>query len=708
VRRPVVLRNAAVAALATVILAAWAVHWTVDRARTSNRWLAHTHEVLAAAETVLSTVIDADASVRSYLLSGGADDLQAFGRADREITAYLDTLAALTADNPDQQTRVGQLRREVADALTALHALADTKRAAPGAPASSSETELGRIDRVRRSLQAIRLQEEQLFRQRSQDDQAAVGRLEWMSILILLAATGVLAYVLVLLSRDVSRQQQGADSLRRQNVDLTAQVDARVAELSDSNARLRSIINSAVDGIIVIDAKGRIEAFNPGAERLFGYPEAEVIGRNVSTLMPSPYHEEHDGYLERYLTTGAAKIIGVGREVTGRRRDGTEFPLHLSVGEMAVTGECKFTGMLHDLSERVRLEARLRGSEARWRAVIDSAVDGIIVIDARGRIEAFNPAAERLFGYAEADVVGKNVNMLMPSPYHGEHDTYLARYLTTGTQKIIGLGREVSGLRRDGTTFPLHLSVGEITVGGERRFTGILHDLSARVRIEEQLREQESMARIGEMAAVIAHEVKNPLAGVRGAISVIGSRLPPGSKDAGIVKEIVARIDALNDLMKDLLLFARPPHPRPSPIDMARLVALTAENLRQDPALQSVQVDVTGTAPPVHADTEMLKIVFQNLLINGAHAMQGNGRIRVSVTAGDSMCSVVVSDAGPGIPPEIREKMFTPFFTTKTRGSGLGLATAKRLIEAHHGRISIVCPPAGGTTVTVQLPTHPS
>jgi PAS domain S-box-containing protein len=706
----VVLRNAAVAALAlaTVILAAWAVHWTVDRARTSNRWLAHTHEVLAAAETVLSTVIDADASVRSYLLSGGADDLQAFGRADREISAYLDTLAALTADNPDQQTRVGQLRREVADAFTALHALADTKRAAPGAPASSSETELGRIDRVRRSLQAIRLEEEQLFRQRSQDDQAAVGRLEWMSILILLAATGVLAYVLVLLSRDVSRQQQGADSLRRQNVDLTAQVDARVAELSDSNARLRSIINSAVDGIIVIDAKGRIEAFNPGAERLFGYPEAEVIGRNVSTLMPSPYHEEHDGYLERYLTTGAAKIIGVGREVTGRRRDGTEFPLHLSVGEMAVTDERKFTGMLHDLSERVRLEARLRGSEARWRAVIDSAVDGIIVIDARGRIEAFNPAAERLFGYAEADVVGKNVNMLMPSPYHGEHDTYLARYLTTGTQKIIGLGREVSGLRRDGTTFPLHLSVGEITVGGERRFTGILHDLSARVRIEEQLREQESMARIGEMAAVIAHEVKNPLAGVRGAISVIGSRLPPRSKDAGIVKEIVARIDALNDLMKDLLLFARPPHPRPSPIDMARLVALTAENLRQDPALQGVQVDVSGVAPPVHVDTEMLKIVFQNLLINGAHAMRGKGQICVSVTAADAMCSVSVSDTGPGIPPEIREKIFTPFFTTKSRGSGLGLATAKRLIEAHHGRITIECPPAGGTTVTVQLPAPPS
>ena len=197
-------------------------------------------------------------------------------------------------------------------------------------------------------------------------------------------------------------------------------------------------------------------------------------------------------------------------------------------------------------------------------------MDGIVVIDAHGRIEAFNPAAERLFGYAERDVVGQNVNMLMPSPYHEEHDGYLARYLATGVQKIIGIGREVTGLRRDGTTFPLHLSVGEMRSAANENSPGILHDLSARVRIEEQLREQTALARLGEMAAVIAHEVKNPLAGVRGAIQVIGSRLPKDSKDAAMIKEIVARIDALNELMKDLLLFARPPQPKPAPVDVAR------------------------------------------------------------------------------------------------------------------------------------------
>ena len=360
-----------------------------------------------------------------------------------------------------------------------------------------------------------------------------------------------------------------------------------------------------------------------------------------------------------------------------------------------------------ELEAEVDARAReLRDSNARLQSIIDSAVDGIIVIDAQGHIESFNRGAERLFGYPGAEVTGRNVNILMPSPYHEEHDIYLARYLATGVQKIIGIGREVTGLRKDGTTFPLHLSVGEMRVSGERKFTGILHDLSARVRIEEQLREQSTLARLGEMAAVIAHEVKNPLAGIRGAIQVIGGRLPEGSRDAAMMKEIVARIDGLNDLMKDLLVFARPPQPKPTPVEIARLVATTVDMLREDPALKGVQVQVDGTAPPIEGDPELLKIVFQNLLVNGAHAMQGQGTIRISVTAIDSWCHIAFSDAGPGIPLEIREKIFTPFFTTKSRGSGLGLPTARRLIEAHGGSISIDCPPAGGTTVSIQLPTQ--
>jgi two-component system sensor kinase FixL len=294
--------------------------------------------------------------------------------------------------------------------------------------------------------------------------------------------------------------------------------------------------------------------------------------------------------------------------------------------------------------------------------------------------------------------------MLMPSPYREEHDTYLARYLATGTRKIIGMGREVQGLRRDGTIFPLHLSVGEAQTGGERRFTGILHDLSARTEIERQLREQTALARLGEMAAVVAHEVKNPLAGIRGAIQVIGGRLPADSTDRRMAGEIVSRIDALNGLMKDLLLFARPPEPRPQLTDVTQLMTATAELLREDPSLRDVAVRVEGHAPPVMADGSLLQIVFHNLLVNGAQAMRGRGDIRVAIDQAGARCRIAIADSGPGIPTDIRDKVFSPFFTTKARGSGLGLPTCRRLVEAHHGTIALDCPPGGGTTVTVSLP----
>jgi two-component system sensor kinase FixL len=458
---------------------------------------------------------------------------------------------------------------------------------------------------------------------------------------------------------------------------------------------LAAIIESSDDAIFTKDLEGVILSWNPAAERLYGYNAEEVLGRSTSVLMPPDRRDELATILERIK--GGQRVEWY--ETVRQAKKGRLIEVSLTVSPIR-----EATGLVIGAAAIARdLTARKR-AEARWRSIVESAIDGIVVIDARGSIEAFNPAAERLFGYAEREVVGRNVDMLMPSPYHEEHDAYLSRYLATGVPRIIGIGREVTALRRDGTTFPVHLSVGEMLIGGERKFTGILHDLSTRVRIEEQLREQTALARLGEMAAVIAHEVKNPLAGVRGAIQVIGGHLPKESKDAAMIKEIVARIDALNELMKDLLLFARPPQPKPSLVEIAALVAATADLLSSDPALREVHVTVDGSAPPIWADADLLKIVFENLLVNGAQAMRGRGTIQVSLTLVDDTCQIAFSDSGPGIPIEVRDKIFTPFFTTKARGSGLGLPTARRLIEAHRGQISIACPPHGGTTVTIQLP----
>jgi two-component system, LuxR family, sensor kinase FixL len=470
----------------------------------------------------------------------------------------------------------------------------------------------------------------------------------------------------------------------------------------ETGGLLRAIVESSDDAIIGKSLDGTIVSWNTGAQRMYGYTPAEAVGQSIALIVPASQREE----LERIISEIAQGRRVASHETVRVTRDGRLVNVSLTVSPIldATSRVVGASAIARDITAAKRVEAALRASEERYRSIIDSAVDAIIVIDRRGRVEAFNAAAERLFGYAATDVLGRNVNMLMPEPYHGEHDQYMGRYLATGEKRIIGIGREVMARRREGTTFPVHLSVGEMTIDGEPKFTGILHDLTARVALETQLREQAALTRLGEMAAVVAHEVKNPLTGIRGAVQIIGSRLPAGSRDAEVVKEIVARIDALNDLMKDLLLFARPPQPRLAPTDPRPILETVVNLVRQDPGAREIAIQVEGTSDTVVADQELLKLVIQNLLLNAVHAITGPGSIQIDVRTIGSMCRMTVTDSGPGIPPEIREKLFTPFFTTKARGTGLGLSTAKRFVEAQGGTIAIDCPPTGGTTVSIELP----
>jgi two-component system sensor kinase FixL len=469
---------------------------------------------------------------------------------------------------------------------------------------------------------------------------------------------------------------------------------------------LAAIVESSDDAILAKDLHGTILSWNRGAERMYGYAAGEILGRNISVLVPDDYRDQFADIMRR-VSAGEPvqhfETIRIAKDGGRREVSLTISPLRdkagITIGASTIS---------RDLSGRNRDLAQLRLSEARLRSIVDSAVDGIIVIDGHGTIEAFNRGAERLFGYAAAEIIGQNVRILMPSPYHEEHDGYLARYLKTGEARIIGIGREVTALKKDGSTCPVQLSVGEMSVEGEPKFTGIIHDLSVRVRAEGQLREQAALVRLGEMAAVIAHEVKNPLAAVRGAIQVIGKRLAPDSREASVITDIIARIDTLNLLVKDLLLFARPPQPKPIALDVAMVLSATATLLAEDTAHRDVRVTMSGAAPRIMADPELLKIVFVNLLINASQAMRGQGEIRVGIGVEDGTCRITISDSGPGIPAEIRDKLFTPFVTTKSRGTGLGLSTVKRLVEAHKGDLHIASPEGGGTTVTVDLPLAPA
>jgi len=328
----------------------------------------------------------------------------------------------------------------------------------------------------------------------------------------------------------------------------------------------------------------------------------------------------------------------------------------------------------------------------------------VATTNVKGEITFVNDKFVEISKYARAELLGQD-HRLINSGYHSKE--YIRELWTTIAGGRIWRG-ELRNRAKDGTFYWVDTTI--VPFLDERRkpyqYLAIRYDITDRKRSEEKLREQAALARLGEMAAVVAHEVKNPLAAIKGALQVIGGRMPADSRDRLIVNDVVARVDALNDIVQDLLVFARPRDPQLARVPLADLLESTAALVRKDPLNASLGITVTGARPVVPLDVDQMRTVFLNLLLNAAQASGPSGRITVTIGADGQAATVAVADDGPGIPADVRPRIFEPFFTTKHRGTGLGLPTAKRVVERHHGTIAVDCPAPGGTVVTVTLPMH--
>ncbi|HWR49628.1 MAG TPA: PAS domain S-box protein [Bryobacteraceae bacterium] len=511
----------------------------------------------------------------------------------------------------------------------------------------------------------------------------------------------------------------------RQQLSYWRTLSARQREseeaLRESEALTRSVVYSAVDGIITIDERGLIRSFNPAAEKLFGYAAEDVIGRNVGILMPSPFREQHDGYLRRYVETRTPRVIGVGRELVGLRRDGSTFPLELAISETILPDRRMFTGIIRDVTQRKQAEEAIREANETLRAVIATAPLAICVMDLDGMVKSWNSAAERIFGWTEAEVLGG------PLPFV-QQDSQQQQEFLDGMESA-RRGELYAGVERRRQTkagVPVDIAIwNEVLRSREGAITGILSviaDVTEKRRLEEQLRQAMKMEAIGRLAGGVAHDFNNILTVITGYGQMLAERVPLDEEMRADVDEILRAADHAGALTSQLLVFSRHKVSNPQTVSLSEIISRLQKMLRrmigEDMELVTFFTPDLGK---VRADPAQIEQVVLNLVVNARDAMPTGGKLtietenveldhiyarrHIGVKPGH-YAMLAVSDTGTGMDAETRLRLFEPFFTTKEKGkgTGLGLSTVYGIVKQCGGEIWVYSEIGRGTTFKIYLP----
>ncbi|HEX4367240.1 MAG TPA: PAS domain S-box protein [Rhodopila sp.] len=493
---------------------------------------------------------------------------------------------------------------------------------------------------------------------------------------------------------------------------------ARRKMAEEATSRLAAIVTSSDDAIVGKTLDGVVTDWNRGAEVVFGYEAGEMVGRPISLLLPPGQEDETTQILNRIRRGERVEHY----ETRRRRKDGAIIDVAITVspvhdGSGRLLGASK---VARDITGAKRAEAALREREAHLQSVLDTVPDAMVVIDPHGVIQSFSQTAGRMFGYAASEVIGKNVRILMPDPDRLRHDEYLRHYLETGEKRVIGRGRVTTGRRKDGSSFPMDLSVGEMASGDGHFFTGFVRDLTERQSAQQQLQDLQAelirMSRytaMGEMASTLAHELNQPLTAVASYLNGIRRLLKRGQDvEQGVLLDAVERAAAqtlrAGQIIRRLRAFV-------SRGETERNIENLAKLIEEASVLALVGVKEAGVRSAfllgaetvlVLVDKIQIQQVVLNLIRNAIEAMQEvqNRELTVAIeTLPNTMAKVSVADTGPGLPPDIAEHLFQPFMTTKREGMGVGLSISRTIVEAHGGRLWAEPNPAGGTVFCMTL-----
>lgn len=484
--------------------------------------------------------------------------------------------------------------------------------------------------------------------------------------------------------------------------------------------RLRAAVESSPSGLLMTDALGRIVLVNREVERLFGYSREELLGQSVESLVPGRFHRAHVAFRAGFQADPRVRAMGAGRDLYGRRKDGSEVPIEIGLTPV-VTEEGMFV-----LASIVDVTAR-RKAEARFRVAVESSPNGMALVDAQGRIVLVNRAVERMFGYRREELLGKAVEMLVPERFRDRHPGDRTGFFAAPRERVMGAGRDLFGLRKDGSEIPVEIGLNPIETDEGSFVLSSIVDISARKQaeaeraaLEAQLRQSQKLEAVGTLAGGIAHDFRNILNGIIGFGELLQDRLR-GDQAAEDLAELLRFANRGRDLVERILTFSRRQEPARRPIPLRPAVAEAVRLLRATlPA--SVEIETTlHEVPRVMADSTSIHQVVANLSTNAAHAMPGGGRLTVLLEpfyVRDSFARanpelsegeyavLTIRDTGHGMDAATRARVFEPFFTTKPpgAGTGLGLAMVHGIMKDHHGAVLLSSEVNEGTTVRCFFP----
>lgn len=449
---------------------------------------------------------------------------------------------------------------------------------------------------------------------------------------------------------------------------------------------IQELLDAVPAGIIVTHQDGRISYLNAEAERLFGYARAELLDKSIDILLPERFSGNHALLRKSYVDQPSTRYMGAGRDLYGKRKDNSEFPLEIGLRSLAADGEQFIVATIVNITRRKQLEQRLSN-------VIDASPSGHLLVDEHGIIQMINPSLLKVFGYTKKELLGRSMDILLPERYREGHEKLRAGYVQQPSLRPMGLGRDLTGRHKSGTEIPVEIGLSPVESDTGNLTLAVVTDISERKRLELNLKQ--ANAHLEEFTYVASHDLKSPLRGIGDLIEWIdedlGETAPePVRKN---IDRIRVRIERMERLIDDLLLYARAGKraKESTALDVAALISNIVEmhpipdnfDIRQDIDIK----EITAAKIP-------LETVLRNLFSNALKHHNGiNPCITISAEASGSYCLFKVVDNGPGIPKSAQERVFRLFQTLGTSdagSSGIGLALAKRLTEAHGGQIELI------------------